>query len=46
MLGGRRLVFLTGSRENNSKSSETAGQYDLSADGAKMFLNAVKYMVK
>jgi hypothetical protein len=45
-LGGHRLVFLTGSRENNSKSSETAGMYDLSEDGAKMFLNAVAYMLQ
>jgi hypothetical protein len=46
VLGGRRLVFLTGSRENNSKSSETAGMFDLAPDGAQMFLNAVKYMCK
>jgi len=45
-LGGPRLVFLTGSRESGGKSSETAGMYDLSADGAKMFLNAVQYMLK
>jgi hypothetical protein len=44
VLGGPRLVFLTGSRENNSKSSETAGMFDLTADGAQMFLNAVAYM--
>jgi hypothetical protein len=43
-LGGKRLVFLTGSRENTI-TSEAAGIYDLSADGAKMFLNAVKYMI-
>jgi len=46
VLGGPRLVFLTGSRENGGKSSETAGMYDLSADGAQMFLNAVQYMLK
>jgi hypothetical protein len=45
VLAGRRLVFLSGSRENNSKSAETAGMFDLSEDGAKMFLNAVKYML-
>ncbi|MCX5644094.1 MAG: PA14 domain-containing protein [Phycisphaerae bacterium] len=45
-LGGHRLVFLTGARENGGKSSETAGQYDLTADGAKMFLNAVQYMLQ
>ena len=46
VLGGHRLLFLTGSRENNSKSSETAGMADLSADGAQMFLNAVAYMLQ
>jgi hypothetical protein len=46
VLGGHRLVFLTGSRENGGKSAETAGMYDLTADGAQMFLNAVAYMVK
>jgi hypothetical protein len=43
VLGGRRLVFLTGSREQ-SITSEAAGMYDLTADGAQMFLNAVNYM--
>ena len=33
-LGGRRLVFLTGSRENNGLTSEAAGIYDLEPDGA------------
>jgi hypothetical protein len=46
VLGGHRLVFLTGSRENGGKSSETAGMYDLTDDGAKMFLNAVAYMLQ
>ncbi len=47
VLAGPRLVFLTGSREASSgKSSETAGMYDLTADGAQMFLNAVAYMVQ
>jgi hypothetical protein len=44
VLGGRRLVFLTGSREQ-SITSEAAGMYDLTADGAQMFLNAVNYML-
>lgn len=44
VLGGHRLVFLTGSRENNGLTSEGAGIYDLGPDGAKMFLNAVNYM--
>ncbi len=45
VLGGPRLVFLTGSRENGGKSSEATGMYDLYEDGGKMFLNAVKYMI-
>jgi hypothetical protein len=43
-LGGRRLVFLTGSREAAGASSETAGLFDLTADGQRMFLNAVTHM--
>jgi hypothetical protein len=45
-LGGPRLVFLTGSREPDGVTSQSAGIYDLSDEGAKMFLNAVKYMAK
>ncbi len=45
VLGGPRLVFLTGSRETSGINSETAGLYDLYADGAVMFLNAVEYML-
>lgn len=52
-LGGHRLVLLTGSRENAAitgvaaaLTSEGAGIYDLSADGAKLLLNAVDYMAK
>jgi len=45
-LGGHRLVFLTGARQASGKSVHTAGIYDLSADGAQMFLNAVQYMLK
>jgi hypothetical protein len=44
VLGGHRLVFLSGTREANTHSSETAGFYDLDADGARMFLNAVNFM--
>jgi hypothetical protein len=44
-LAGHRLVFLTGSRETDGVNSETAGMYDLYADGEQMFLNAVKYMI-
>lgn len=43
-LGGPRLVFLTGTREANAVSSETAGVFDLDADGQRMFLNAVNFM--
>ena len=43
-LGGHRLVFLTGSREASGLTSEGSGIYDLSPDGAKLFLNAVNYM--
>jgi hypothetical protein len=43
-LGGRRLVFLSGSRESAGLTSEGAGIYDLTADGAQMLLNAVNYM--
>jgi hypothetical protein len=46
VLGGHRLVFLTGSRENGGKTSETAGMYDLTPDGEQMFLNAVAYMLQ
>ncbi len=44
-LAGHRLVFLTGSRETSGISSETAGLFDLFADGEQMFLNAVEYML-
>jgi hypothetical protein len=48
VLGGHRLVFLSGSREQASGlaagGSETSGLFDLSADGSTMFLNAVNYM--
>jgi hypothetical protein len=42
-LGGHRLVFLTGSRERII-TSEGSGIFDLTADGQRMFLNAVTYM--
>lgn len=45
VLGGDRLVFLTGSREDGGLTSEGAGIYNLTADGAKMFLNAVRYLL-
>ncbi|MCF7975137.1 MAG: discoidin domain-containing protein [Phycisphaerae bacterium] len=45
-LAGDRLVFLTGAREANGISGDTAGLYDLYDDGATMFLNAVAYMLR
>lgn len=45
LLGGHRLVLLTGSREQTI-TSEGAGIYDLTADGAKLLLNAVQYMAE
>jgi hypothetical protein len=44
VLGGHRLVLLTGTREQSGGNSQTAGMYDLTADGAQVFLNAVNYM--
>jgi hypothetical protein len=44
-IGGRRLVFLTGSRESAGLTSEGAGIYDLEPDGAQLFLNAVNYIL-
>jgi hypothetical protein len=43
VLGGHRLTFLSGSREAGI-TSQAAGIYDLTEDGAKMLLNAVRYM--
>jgi hypothetical protein len=44
-LGGHRLIFLTGSEEQETGlTSQGAGIYDLFPDGAKLFLNAVSYM--
>jgi hypothetical protein len=42
---GHRLVFLTGSRENDGLTSEGSGIFDLSTTGANMLRNAVNYMV-
>lgn len=45
ILGGHRLVLLTGSREfGMGNPVESAGIYDLAADGAQLLLNAVNYM--
>ncbi|MHC4702264.1 MAG: hypothetical protein ACYTFQ_16985, partial [Planctomycetota bacterium] len=46
VLGGPRLVFLTGSREPSGVTGgQAAALYDLYADGEQMFLNAVSYML-
>jgi hypothetical protein len=42
-LGGKRLIFLTGSREAGI-TSQAAGIWDLTTDGARMYLNAVHYL--
>lgn len=44
VLSARRLVFLSGTRESGIHS-EGSGIFDLQADGATMFLNAVNYMM-
>lgn len=48
VLGGHRLLLLTGSREfgtvPNNAPSDVAGIYDLTPDGAQLLLNAVNYM--
>ncbi len=41
---GKRLVFLTGSRENDGLTAEGSGIFDLEADGVRLFLNAVSYL--
>jgi hypothetical protein len=46
VLGGARLVFLTGSREPGGVTGgQAAALYDLYEDGTTMFLNAVEYML-
>jgi hypothetical protein len=44
ILGGRRLVLLTGTREVAPIPADGAGIYDLTPDGAQLLLNAVNYM--
>jgi len=47
VLGGPRLVFLTGSREPDGVTGgQAAALYDLYPDGEQMFLNAVAYMLQ
>ena len=43
-LAGRRMIFLTGSREQGI-TSHGAGIYDLLPTGETLFLNAVDYMI-
>jgi hypothetical protein len=43
-LGGHRLIFLTGSRENDGLTSQGSGILDLSPDGIELFRNAIQYM--
>jgi hypothetical protein len=46
VLGGPRLIFLTGSREPSGVTGgQAAALYDLFPDGETMFLNAVDYMI-
>jgi hypothetical protein len=46
VLGGPRLVFLTGSREPSGVTGgQAAALYDLYEDGTQMLLNAVDYML-
>ncbi|HWI58732.1 MAG TPA: LamG-like jellyroll fold domain-containing protein [Bacillota bacterium] len=44
LLAAKRLVLLTGSREVNGITGDSAGVCDLSPDGQKLFLNAVSYL--
>ena len=44
VLAGPRLTFISGSREVDGVTSQTAGFYDLTPDGTQMFLNAVSHM--
>ncbi|MCS7089176.1 MAG: LamG-like jellyroll fold domain-containing protein [Verrucomicrobiota bacterium] len=44
VLGAKRLVFLTGSREAGGVPANGAGIFDLLPDGQRMFLNAVNYL--
>jgi hypothetical protein len=54
MLGGPRLVFLSGSREHGANpelgtpglTAHGAGIYDLTTDGAQLLANAIHYMAE
>lgn len=43
VLGGKRLIFLTGSRESGI-TGDASGIYDLFPDGDQLFLKAVTYL--
>lgn len=45
VLGAKRLVFLTGSREAGGVPANGAGIYDLLPEGERLFLNAVNYLL-
>lgn len=45
VLGGWRMAFMSGGREANGIDSTTAGVYDLTPDGAKLFLNSIDYFI-
>jgi hypothetical protein len=44
VFGGKRMAFMSGSREVDGVSSQTAGIFDLTPLGQQLFLNAVDYM--
>lgn len=41
---GKRLVFLTGGRETDTVTADSAGVFDLSPTGSQVYLNAVAYL--
>lgn len=45
VLGGWRMAFLSGTRETPGINSATAGMFDLTPDGAKLFLNSIDYFI-
>ena len=44
VLAGPRMFFMSGTREADGVTSETAGIFDLTSVGETMFLNSVNYM--
>ncbi len=45
VLAGDRYIFLTGSREADGVSSETAGIYDLTETGAQLMANLINHIL-